>query len=300
MSPARPDPELEGVEGVSAQDADVPTAATIPARAAFALGAFYLLLLLVAARLPSGGGPWVAALAVALFVYFPLAIIYHAVRIPLGSLSQVLGGLIALAVWLALVGLERAGDTAVLGPSRNVALLVTCLFFGMWASRIMRDRNILVPACLVAGAADLLSVGWGFTGKALQQAPGLVTKLSVAVPTLARETTAAGETFTIIATMGVGDLFFVALFFAAAARFGLPLRRTFCYVFPLVVGAMLLGLSPASPFPGIPGLPFIAIGFLLANRGEFRFNREEWQSTLVLGLILVGVAVAVVALTRQG
>ncbi|MBM3474912.1 MAG: hypothetical protein FJX75_16745 [Armatimonadetes bacterium] len=267
--------------------ASVPPSATVPARAAFALGTLYLLLLLIASRLPAPGGAWATIIAVVVFVYFPLAVIYHGVRIPLGPAMELLSGVISLGVWLGIAGIEVRSDVALTGPARCVALLGACLFFGMLASRVVRDRNLLVPACIIAALADLVSVGWGFTSHALKQTPALVAKLSVAVPALAPQAAASSAKYPILATMGVGDLFFIALFFAAAARFGLPLRRTFCFVFPLVALAMGLTITGVLPWQGVPGLPFIALGFLAANVHSFRFSRQEWRAMGVVSVVLL-------------
>jgi len=278
MTRDQPIPDREVAEDDGSRFRDVPASATVPARAAFALGTLYLLLLLVASRLPAPGGGWATVVAVAIFVYLPLAVIYHGVRVPLRPAAELLCGAIALGIWLGIAGVEARSDAAITGPARSVALLGACLLFGMLASRVVRDRNLLVPACIIAALADLLSVGWGFTSHALKQTPGLVAKLSVAVPALAPQAAASSAKYPILATMGVGDLFFIALFFAAAARFGLPLRRTFCFVFPLVAVAMGLTITGVLPWQGVPGLPFIAVGFLAANLHSFRFSREEWRA----------------------
>jgi len=266
---------------------------TVPARAAFALAVIYLLLMLVASRLPVAGGAWAAAAGILVFLYLPMAIVYHGVRVPLRWSVEVLAGLISIGVWLAFTGLEEQADSGLIVPARSIALLSACLFLGMFVSRIIRDRNLLLPACLMAAAADILSVGWGFTGHALQEAPSLVAKLSVAVPEIGSAPPVGGPPrFPLLATMGVGDLFFLALFFAAAARHGLGLRRTFCYVFPLVVAAMVLTVTDLLPWQGVPGLPFICAGFLVANRGSFQLSRSEWINVAVVAAILVGVVVA--------
>ena len=260
---------------------------TIPARATFALGVIYLLLLLVASRHPVPGGVWGTALQVALFVYLPVAIVYQGVRIPTSVGGEVIAGLIAFGTWLALVGIETLGDAALIVPARSVALLAACLFFGMLLSRILRERNILLPALIVAAAVDVISVGWGFTGRAVQEVPGLVSKLSVAVPKVAPPIAPGGAPHLgLLATMGVGDFFFLAFFFGAAARFGLPLRRTFWFVYPLMLLAMVLTVTGVLPWGGVPGLPFIAIGFLAANYRAFQLSPREKRDLAVVGAIL--------------
>lgn len=270
---------------------EMPPSATVPALAAFALGSIYLLLLLIASHLPAPGGVGAMVTSAIVFVYFPLAIIYHGVRIPLTAAGETLAGLVSLGLWLGLVGLEMGSDVELASPARTVALVSASLFFGMLASRIIRDRNILVPACVVAAIADLLSVRWGFTGHALRETPDIVAKLSIAVPALAPQATSSGGgSFPVLATMGVGDLFFAAFFFAAAARFQLPLRRTFCFVFPLMVAAMVLTIRSILPWMGIPGLPFVAVGFLAANARSFHFSREELKALAIVGFALGGLA----------
>jgi len=265
---------------------------TIPARAGFALGVIYLLLLLVAAKLPAPDGVGASVVAILLFVFLPLGIIYHGVNVPLRAGVEVLSGLVSLAIWLAIMGLDTGRDAALIAPARSVALLAACLFFGMFASRIIKDRNLLVPALLVAAVADILSVGWGFTGHAIEHAPGLVAKLSVAVPTMAAAVPAeaGAPAYPLVATMGVGDIFFVALFFAAGARFGLPLRRTFCFVYPLVVIALAATVLDILPWKGVPGLPFICAGFLVANTKSFSLSKQEWQALGVVGALLAVLA----------
>ncbi|MGQ9732200.1 MAG: hypothetical protein ACUVX8_13135 [Candidatus Zipacnadales bacterium] len=275
----------------------VPVAATVPARAAVALGALYLLLLLLAPHVRAPAALWVGVVSLVVFIYFPLAIVYHGVCVPLGPAGELLGGIIALGIWLAMVGLEGIANASLVGPAQSVSLLVTAMFFGMIASRVMRDRNILLPACIVAAFVDLLSVKWGLTGHALEQAPTLVTKLSVAIPQLAATPRMAGGVrgFPIVATIGLGDIFFIALFFGAAARFGLPLRRTFCWVFPLVVVAMALTLMEVLPWRGIPGLPFVSFGFLAANFRQFRLSAEERRALGVASLLLIVVLLTLFA-----
>jgi len=266
---------------------------SISARATFALGVIYLLLLLLASRYPVPGGVWGTALVTIVFVFLPMAIIRHGVGVPLGAGGEALAGLIAVGVWLALVGMERQGDAALIVPARSVALLAACLFFGMLVSRVLRDRNILLPALIMAAAVDVISVGWGFTGHALAQTPDLIAKLSVVVPKVTAPTAAgAPPHFALLATMGVGDFFFLAFFFAAALRFGLPLRKTFWFVFPLLLIAMFLTLGRIVPGGGVPGLPFIAVGFLAANYREFHLSPREKRDLAIAGAVVAAFVAA--------
>ena len=92
-----------------------------------------------------------------------------------------------------------------------------------------------LPVAIVAGLADIFTVFWGPTGHALEKAPGLVQKLSLAIPAVG---SAAGEAgahgLAYVAAIGLGDFIFLSLFLALAVRFDFSVRRTFI---AMVIGA---------------------------------------------------------------
>ena len=94
-----------------------------------------------------------------------------------------------------------------------------------------------------------------------------------------------------IATAGLGDFIFLAFFFAAMYRFGLRERRTFWVIFATV----LLGMASVLLLPAVPALPllpFIVLGFLVANAGTFNLSRQEKMSIVVVVAVVMGLLVA--------
>lgn len=262
-------------------------AATVPARITVFLAILYLALGAVALR------PWAirwetgTIVSVAVFIFLPMALVYHGVRIPLSIWGEVAGFAVAVGVWVVVGTVSAASDPGFVVPGRNLALLVAALFAGMLLSRIIRERNILLPVCVVAALVDVISVGWGFTGHVVTTAPDLVTRFSVALPRISAATSGA-ERAAALATMGVGDIVFLATFLAAANRFGLNVRLAFWCVYPLALVAMMATLT-IQGLPGIPALPFIALGFLLCNFRAFDLSDDERRSMLIAAVLLGGI-----------
>jgi len=279
----------------SAEEPRLSAAASVPARLTAFLALLYLALGVLALH------PWAvhwatgALLSVALFIFLPMAMVYHGVRIPLSVWGELVGFVVGTAVWVVVGTVPPTQDPSLVVPGRNLALLVAALFAGMLISRIVRERNILLPVCIAAALVDVVSVGWGFTGHVVSTAPDVVTRFSVALPQISAGARGP-ERAAALATMGVGDLVFLAVFLAAANRLGLNVRRAFWCVYPLALLAMLATLTIQS-LPGIPALPFIALGFLVCNFRAFDLSDDERRSMLIAALLL-GAIVGVYFLVR--
>ncbi len=265
-------------------------ASSVPARLTAFLGLLYVAAGALALR------PWAvhvgtgSALSVLAFLFLPMAIVYHGVRIPTSVRGEVVLMLVAAGLWMVFAWVPAAQDPVLVVPVRNVALLVAALFGGMLVSRIIRERNMLVPVCLVAALVDIVSVGWGFTGHMLNSRPEVVAKFGVIVPKITATATSPERAAGLL-TMGAGDLVFLAVFFAAANRFGLKARATFWCVYPLAVLAMFIPLM-FPPLSDIPALPFIALGFLACNCRSFDLSDDERRSMLIAGILLGGIIAA--------
>jgi hypothetical protein len=229
-----------------------------------------------------------AAAATLLFLLISLLLISECARYPLRPLWDVLGMVAGLGLWYV-VGLPAAGLPAwqtVVGAVSGVSFLLACVGAGRLLALIVRERNLLLPVALVAGLADVFTVFAGPTGKALQHAPKLVERLSVAIPKIGSALGPAGaKGAAAIATAGLGDFIFLTFFLVGVYRFGLRARLTFWVVFALVA----LGMGTVILVPGVaalPLLPFAVVGFLLANLGAFRLSRaEKIQTTAVVALV---------------
>ncbi|HEY3398189.1 MAG TPA: hypothetical protein VGM19_11095 [Armatimonadota bacterium] len=262
--------------------------------AALLAGVIYLLLALTP-QISLGGGlaDLLSSVGVTLiFTALSVALAVQVARWRLRPLLEVFGAVLAAGVWQGATALsDGPGTRLYLGPLANVAFILVCLLAGRLLSRLLRDRNILLPVAVVAILADIFTVAIGPTGRALQQAPELVEKFSVGLPQLGSAAGPQGAAgLAMLATMGVGDFVFLALFLTAAARFAFPLRRGALIIAPLVCLALLsyfalplLGIV----LPGVPLLPFIAGGFLLAYGRRFSLSPEEKRGLIWAGVLLV-------------
>jgi len=218
----------------------------------------------------------------------------------LSWLNEAVGMLLCLGIWYVLAGIAEGDDfsRAVLLPAADIVFLVACVLAGRLLSRILKERNILLPVALVLALADVFTVFLGPTAAVLANAPEVVKKLSVKLPQLGSATGPEGVAGLMhLATMGPGDLVFLSLFFVTAARFGLSLRGTFAGIFALV--AVGLGIFVVVPgVPAVPVLPLMAVGFLIANRGEFRLTAAERRNLMIAAAFFGVLLLAIWALTK--
>ncbi len=132
--------------------------------------------------------------ATALFLLLTLLVIGEAARFAPAPLADGLGLAACLGLWWATgewMALKPSWQP-LLGAAAGVLFLGACICFGRLLSLIVRERNMLLPVALVAGLADIFTVFFGPTGKALEHAPKLVQKLSVGIPAVGSATGASG------------------------------------------------------------------------------------------------------------
>jgi len=231
-----------------------------------------------------------------LFLLLSLAIIRNIALWEIKPLHEFFLFAYPLAAWYSVtLWAEQYRHAApFISPLESLLFLITCAFLGRLIARLIRDVNMLVPIAVVLIVVDFFTVFHGPTGEALDKAPELVGKLSIGLPKIGSAAgPEGGKGFSFIATAGLGDFIFLAFFFVTTWRYGLRFRRTFWYIAVLTAVGML-GFLAVPILPGIPLLPFIAVGFLIANAGRFSFTREEKLYFLIAVLFigaLIGVAV---------
>ncbi|HET6683274.1 MAG TPA: hypothetical protein VFG75_06220 [Gaiella sp.] len=154
-------------------------------------------------------------------------------------------GLLAACVLLELAGLDAAF---------NVAKLVALTLLGFWFLRLFEELSWVVLVAALIPWADIFSVYRGPTREVVEERPGLFERIAVEFSTPGEHSAAR---------IGPPDVFFFALFLAAADRFALRPAATW--------GGMTLGLSLTLlatyvfDVGGLPALPGIALGFVLPN-----------------------------------
>ena len=144
-------------------------------------------------------------------------------------------------------------------------------------SRIQHPGHLL-PACVVGGCADLISVAHpaGPTHAIVSSERALaLAAISFPVP----------GTRSFAPALGIGDLLFVALIFAAARIHKLPRRR----VFALCAGGIAVaGVMSALLMKPVPALPTIAAAVLLGVPRARILARSDRSTALAAMAIAVG------------
>jgi hypothetical protein len=174
----------------------------------------------------------------------------------------------------------------------GLGFLVACAMAGRLLSRLVREPNLLLAVLITAAAADVFTVFAGPTGEMLKHAPNVVQHLSMAVPQAGSAAHGRGMAgLALVATIGLGDYIFGALFLAAAWRHGLDARRgaiggATC----AVIGMACVLLIPW--LPALPLLPFIAVGVLAPNLRKFKLTGQERWGLLIGMVFLAGLLVA--------
>ena len=164
-------------------------------------------------------------------------------RAPLPQLALMTIAFAAVAAAFQSADLVEPASFAKLGATAAAAFVFLSIFeSATWVALIAA----LIPW------VDAYSVFWGPTSRILEHPKG-ISALSFAFPI-------PGES--VVASLGLPDLLFFALFLAAAARFRLRVGATF------VLMALSFGTTTALAAwtnRALPATPLLSIAFLLAN-----------------------------------
>ena len=189
---------------------------------------------------------------------WPAIVLVSVVIIP-GTLLLVL---LALPVWdrrwlyVAVVVLAIAAllcTLADLGLAANFAKLWAAVFAGWAFLRLFERLSWVVLVAFVIPLVDIISVWKGPTHTITQHHFGVYTAVAIAflVP-------GGGAAY-----LGPPDILFYALFLAAAARWNLRVGWT--WVATTFMYGLIVIVATAAKVGGLPALPFLSLGFLVAN-----------------------------------
>jgi hypothetical protein len=141
-----------------------------------------------------------------------------------------------------------------LGAAFNVAKLLALILLGFWFLRLLEELWWVVLVAALIPWADIFSVYRGPTREIVEERPGLFERIAV-------EFSIPGEHDA--ARIGPPDVFFFAMFLAAAARFGLRPGATWL---GMTAGlALTIYATDVLDVAGLPALPAISLGFVLPN-----------------------------------
>jgi hypothetical protein len=198
------------------------------------------------------------------FVLIPavLALVYPA--LPLSSAPELQLVLVAIAFAILAVLLHEAG----LNTLADFAKLGAMAFVAFWFLNFFEALSWVVLVACIVPWVDAYSVWRGPTNHIVHNHHHVFSTLSFAFPVPGEDSAA---------NLGLPDLLFFSLFLAAAARFGL---RVFVTWLLLVASfGATISIAVAWNKPGLPALPLLSVGFLLANADllwqSLRRGREQ-------------------------
>ncbi len=244
--------------------------------------------LLVAVPLVSGVPPIVGGIAVTvLFTFAALAGAALAARLDLSPGVEFAGLILGTFDWyLFSAGSANALARLFVVPAADVLLIFALVLGGRLVSRILREPKMMLFVAVALVLADIFTVYFGFTGLMLENAPEVVEAVSLKLPEMGSAAGPEGLAgLRTMATLGPGDTFFAAMFFAVVARFGLGMRRSFWWIFGFVgVGLALIVAIPG--VPPVPVLPLMTLGFVIPNWDRLKLQGAEWGYMLIAFVFL--------------
>jgi len=114
---------------------------------------------------------------------------------------------------------------------------------------------------------DIFSVARGPTKEIVENQPQVFNALSISFPLPGEHNSAQ---------LDLPDVLFFSLFLGAADRFGLRVRLTWILM-TLSFGATL-ALAVGFDISGLPALPLLSVGFVLANADHMWRYYRDWRS----------------------
>lgn len=250
--------------------------------------------------LPHQAVPW-ASLAL---TFFSLGVPIYALfrgsglewSLPLGWLFVGAGAVLQAATIAAsrLAFQDKGVGAGLCMAAGQAGLLIWCLGAGGLVSRLMKDRNLLLPVTIFLAALDVLLVltPTGLTRVIMSAAPTVLSHVGYAVPQPTSHPTLG--IVRQLAVVGPADLLFLAMFFASLHKFGMRVEQTvwamiptlFAYLLVVVVfGGITLGRVSLGALPAL--VPIGAV-VLLVNGRLFKLTRDEIFSTMLVGTLVLG------------
>ena len=189
---------------------------------------------------------WDIAFVAAILIPAVFALVYFA--LPLWRAHGLLLLGIALAA-LAII-LQEAG----FGIAANFAKLATMTVLAFWFLGYFESVTWVALVAFIVPWVDAYSVWRGPTSHIVKHQQHLFTTLSFAFPVPGEHASA---------NLGLPDLLFFALFLGAAARFAL--RPGWTWIALTASFGVTTVLAVVLDTAGLPALPLLSLGFLIAN-----------------------------------
>ena len=188
--------------------------------------------------------------AILAFLLMPAVFALVYLALPLQAAKEL--QLLLVAITFAAVALVL--HQAELNTLADFAKLGAMAFAAFWFLNFFEALSWVVLVACIVPWVDAYSVWRGPTNHIVHNHRHVFSTLSFAFPVPGEESAA---------NLGLPDLLFFSLFLAAAARFGLRVFATWL----LLVASFGATIATAVAWnkPGLPALPLLSLGFLLAN-----------------------------------
>ncbi len=203
----------------------------------------------VAERLPELG-EW-GTVAFFALVLIPLTFLLAWLALPL---RQTLEPRYLLGLGLVLAAVTILLHLASFDSAANQTKFAAVVLVGWWFLIFFDHVGLVLLVAVLIVPVDIYSVAQGPTKRIVEEQPQVFDALSIAFPVPGEQTSAQ---------LGLPDVLFFALFLGAAVKFLLRARLTWTLM-ALSFGATL-ALTVWTDVSGLPALPLLSAGFVLAN-----------------------------------
>ncbi len=162
----------------------------------------------------------------------------------------------------------------------DMVLSLGLFFLGMLLSRIVRERNMLLPVAIIAMPIDYIGAmtSVGFTNTVEHHAARVVNAVSISVPSVGG--------ISPIAFIGPGDALFMAFFFCVVRRLQINVAGTFWWMFGLLTLAMLAVFVTGIP---IAALVPMGLAVVIPNIRYFTLKRDEVFAMIYAAVVVLAV-----------
>jgi hypothetical protein len=184
------------------------------------------------------------------FVLMPAVLSLVYIVLPLRTAREAELILVAIAFAVLAFLLHEAGLNSLADFAKLGAMTFTAFCF----LNFFEALSWVVLVAFIVPWVDAYSVWRGPTNHIVHHHREVFTTLSFTFPVPGEESAA---------NLGLPDLLFFSLYLAAAARFGLRVRAT--WVLLVASFGATIAIAVAWDKPGLPALPLLSLGFVLAN-----------------------------------
>ncbi|MFB6356294.1 MAG: hypothetical protein ABEJ65_07250 [bacterium] len=202
-------------------------------------------------------------------------------------------------VWVAVVLCTVFGTTLYLFPAvvsqyslgtKDFLGIVFSLGIGYLISLLFRKPGYIVGILYCCGMIDMLSVSLpgGPTRETAKKAPQVLSWFLQQYP--------VPFTDRWMGILGFADWILITAIVCIAHRYKLPYRKMLLGVYGGLVLLLVMTLI-TNASPGLPALPFIALGLLFPVRNRLKKNWWGYRESLAISIGLIGFTFFLIALT---